>query len=74
MPAHDGTSIKLDQLLKLTGVAESGAQAKIIIQNDQVQVNGTAETRRGRKLTIGDVVKVGDQTIVVTVELLAPPD
>jgi len=74
MPAHDGTSIKLDQLLKLTGVAESGAQAKIIIQNDQVQVNGTPEARRGRKLTIGDVVKVGDQTIVVTVELLAPPD
>lgn len=74
MSEHDGTSIKLDQLLKLTGIAESGAQAKIMIQGNEVQVNGQPETRRGKKLTIGDVVTVGDQTITVTVELLAPPD
>lgn len=74
MAAHDGTSIKLDQLLKLTGVAESGAQAKIMVQNNQVHVNGKAEIRRGRKLKVGDVVKAGEQTITVTAELLAPPD
>lgn len=72
MPDHDGTSIKLDQLLKLTGAADSGAQAKIMIQSEQVQVNGQPESRRGRKLRVGDVVKAGEQTIEVTAELLAP--
>lgn len=72
MADHDGTSIKLDQLLKLTGAADSGAQAKLMIQGNQVHVNGQAETRRGRKLQVGDVVKAGERTIEVTSALLAP--
>jgi len=50
--------IKLDQFLKWSGVAETGGQAKFLVQNEKVLVNGTLETRRGRKLQLGDNVKV----------------
>lgn len=71
MSAHDGTTIKLDQLLKLTGTADSGAQAKLLVQGGGVHVNGAVETRRGRKLHVGDVVTLGEHTVQVTAELLA---
>ena len=48
--------IRLGQVLKATGMAESGAEAKEIIQDGLVSVNGENETRRGRKLHKGDVV------------------
>ena len=48
--------IRLGQVLKATGMAESGAEAKEIIQDGLVSVNGEIETRRGRKLHSGDVV------------------
>ena len=48
--------IRLGQVLKATGMAESGAEAKEIIQEGLVSVNGEIETRRGRKLHKGDVV------------------
>ncbi len=57
--------IKLDQFLKLKGVVRSGGEAKHLIRAGQVQVNGQVETRRGRKLTPGDVVRVRDQEWVV---------
>lgn len=57
--------IKLDQLLKFAGVAENGADAKFIIMDEVVEVNGELETRRGRKIRKGDVVTVGDQIINV---------
>ena len=48
--------IRLGQVLKATGMAESGAEAKEIIQEGLVSVNGEIETRRGRKLHQGDFV------------------
>lgn len=54
-----GPSITLGQLLKLSGLAESGAQAKELLRTEQVAVNGEREARRGRKLTPDDVVRVG---------------
>ncbi len=57
--------IKLDQFLKLLGVAQSGGQAKHMIVEGDVKVNGTLETRRGRKLVTGDKVTVGTQTFEV---------
>ena len=57
--------IKLDQLLKFAGVAENGADAKFMIMDEIVEVNGEIETRRGRKIRKGDVVTVGDQIINV---------
>jgi ribosome-associated protein len=62
--------IRLDQLLKLTNVASSGANAKYIIRDGAVQVNGAVETRRGRKLYVGDVVELQGQTIAIDDALL----
>ena len=58
--------IRLGQLLKLSGLAESGADAKALLLEDGVTVNGEPETRRGRQLRRGDVVAVGDETVRVT--------
>ena len=60
-----GNTIKLDQFLKLMGIAPTGGQAKLMIQDGDVLVNGTIETRRGRKLVSGDQVRVGGQTFSV---------
>lgn len=49
--------IKLGQLLKLAGFVDSGVEAKIVIQDGQVKVNGEIDTRRGRKIVAGDVVE-----------------
>ena len=57
--------IKLDQLLKFAGVAENGADAKFIIMEENVSVNGEIETRRGRKIVKGDIVQVGEEIINV---------
>ena len=48
--------IKLGQALKAAGLVESGVEAKEVIQDGLVKVNGEIDTRRGRKLYGGDVV------------------
>jgi ribosome-associated protein len=60
-----GNTIKLDQFLKLVGIAQTGGQAKLMVQDGDVLVNGSVETRRGRKLVSGDNVTVGGQTFEV---------
>ena len=50
------TFIKLGQALKAAGFCDKGSDAKIVIQDGQVLVNGETELRRGRKLYDGDVV------------------
>ena len=57
--------IKLDSFLKFVGIAPTGGQAKLMIQNGEVLVNDMVETRRGRKLVSGDRVTVGEQTFHV---------
>lgn len=57
--------IHLDQFLKLQGIVGTGGQAKMLIQEGEVSVNGQIETRRGRKLTLGDVVVIADQQWIV---------
>ncbi len=52
--AADSDSIKPDQFLKIKGVVDTGGQAKLLIQDGEVKVNGKVETRRGRKLIQGD--------------------
>ena len=49
--------IKLGQALKATGMVESGVEAKEVIQEGLVLVNGEIDTRRGRKLYEGDLVE-----------------
>ena len=47
--------IKLGQALKLANLVSSGVEAKIVVQNGEVKVNGEVDTRRGRKLYPQDV-------------------
>ena len=64
VPIRDDT-IRLGQLLKLAGLAESGGHARELIQDGQVRVDGEVELRRGRQLRRGDVVAVGDEVVRV---------
>ncbi|BBH71022.1 RNA-binding protein [Actinoplanes sp. OR16] len=50
--------IRLGQFLKLADLIETGGEGKILIASGDVQVNGEADTRRGRQLHPGDVVEV----------------
>ena len=55
--------IKLGQALKAAGLVESGIEAKIVIQNGEVMVNGETELQRGKKLYDGDVVSFRGEEI-----------
>ncbi len=57
--------IKLDQFLKLVGIASTGGQAKLMILDGDVKVNGTVEIRRGRKLVSSDRVTIQGRTFEV---------
>ena len=57
--------IKLGQLLKLAGFCESGVDAKFVIQDGLVKVNGKVETQRGKKLHNGDIVEFENKQIKV---------
>lgn len=52
--------INLTQLLKLVGFAETGGQAKSLIAEGRVSVNGEVETRKRRQLAVGDTVRIAD--------------
>ena len=57
--------IQLQNVLKVCGLVDSGAMAKNIIQDGLVKVNGDVETRRGKKIRVGDVVTVFDESIEI---------
>ena len=57
--------IKLGQALKAADLVEDGVEAKIVIQNGEVFVNGEIDTRRGRKLYDGDIVEYNGETIEI---------
>ena len=56
-----GETIRLGQLLKVAGVVDSGGEAKALIAEGQVSVNGEVETRRGRQLHAGDELAAAGQ-------------
>ena len=55
-------SIRLGQFLKLANLVESGAEAKPVIADGLVTVNGEVDTRRSRQLAVGDVVTLAGQS------------
>jgi ribosome-associated protein len=63
--ASAGKPLRLDQFLKLCGVAGTGGQAKQLIQGGEVTLNGQIETRRRKKLVIDDVIEVFDSVLPV---------
>jgi ribosome-associated protein len=61
-----GDMIRLGQLLKLADVRDTGGEVKELLAQEAVTVNGELETRRGRQLHPGDVVRVaGDEILLV---------
>jgi len=61
----DTEFIKLDSFLKAEGLAASGGEAKLLIMDGMVRVNGEPETRRGRKLYPGDRVEIEGRSYTV---------
>ncbi len=59
--------IELCQLLKFSGLAGTGGEAKLLIAQELVSVNGEIETRKRRKILAGDRVNYGDHYLVVAV-------
>jgi len=57
--------IKLDQFLKWIGASDNGAQAKMMIADGKILVNGIVEKQRGKKIRSGDVIKVGNDSYIV---------
>lgn len=57
--------IKLGQALKAAGLVDSGVEAKIVIQEGQVKVNGETDVRRGRKLYDGDTISFRGETVKI---------
>ena len=61
-----GEMIRLGQLLKLAGVVDDGAQARTLIEDGEVTVDGEVDRRRGRQVRPGSTVQLGDTQIQVT--------
>lgn len=59
-------SIRLGQLLKLTGLVDDGGVARIVIAGGEVTVDGEVETRRGAQIRPGQVVRFANQAVRVT--------
>lgn len=64
-PTPDEDSIRLDQLLKVSGLVQTGGHAKMVIQGGEVLVNGDIETRRRRKLFAGDKIEFNGEVVVI---------
>ena len=58
--------IKLGQALKLAGVVDDGVEAKYVISDGKVKVNGEVDERRGRKVYVDDVISYNGNEIKVT--------
>jgi len=65
VPIRDAM-IRLGQLLKLAGVVDDGAQARALIEDGEVSVDGEVERRRGAQVRPGSVVALGETRITVT--------
>lgn len=61
----DTEYIRLQDLLKLSGLAETGGMAKIVIQNGEVKVNGEVCTMRGKKMRAGDTAEYDGVSVTV---------
>lgn len=64
-----GTEVDLGQFLKLSRAVSTGGEGKSLIQQGAVRVNGEVETRRGRTLRVGDVVRLAGRGCYVVMGL-----
>ncbi|HPD95508.1 MAG: RNA-binding S4 domain-containing protein [Bacteroidales bacterium] len=61
----DTEYIQLDKLLKICRIVNSGGEAHLLVENNEVKVNGNIETRKRAKIRIGDAVEALGKKIVV---------
>jgi ribosome-associated protein len=61
----NGEMIRLGQLLKLAGVVDDGSQARTLIEDGEVSVDGEVDRRRGRQVRPGSSVELGQTQILV---------
>ena len=66
--SENENTIRLDHFMKLTGLVDTGGQAKLVIQGGEVMLNGVVETRRRKKLRAGDEVTYLGETLMVEFE------
>lgn len=62
--------IKLDQLLKFSGVADIGSEAKQMVLDGIVNVNGEVCTMRGKKIRPGDLVEITGEDMIIRLEVV----
>ncbi|SDB90345.1 ribosome-associated protein [Raineyella antarctica] len=70
-PDHEAETIRLGQFLKWANLAETGGEARELVQGGYVRVDGEVETRRGRQLHVGQRVTLaypGEREVTVVVE------
>lgn len=60
--------VELFKLIKFEGLAQSGGEAKKMIEQEMVYVNGEIETRKRKKIVAGDIIKVGDDHFITELE------
>lgn len=60
--------VELYKILKFEGFVASGAEAKIVIADGQVLVNGQVETRKRKKIVAGDIIEFGEEKIRIKLE------
>ena len=65
--------VQLNQLLKLTGLCDSGGAGKALVAGGTVSVDGSIELRKTCKIRVGQVVRLGDVEITVVAAEEAPP-
>ena len=61
----DEPFITLGILLKITGIIDTGGQAKYFLAENKVLINGEEDNRRGRKLYHGDIIEVDNHSFVI---------
>ena len=61
----EGEYIKLQDLLKYSGLCQTGGHAKMVIQNSEVKVNGEVCTMRGKKMRTGDIAEYNNEQVEV---------
>lgn len=64
-PNNEHEELRLDHFLQTLGLTDTGGQAKHLIQDGKVKVNGEVETRRRKKLLPSNVVEVGGKKYIV---------
>ena len=63
----DTDYIKLDQFLKFCGIAQTGGQAKMMIADGLVKVNGEVSRQRGKKIRKNDKIKVDEEHLFIVI-------